>query len=94
MRTVWDLVGLAFFLVVAVWIGLVLLVSPERKPIVACAPVYFTFGLAQRLVTAGEGPQLLVTHEHQPRTASDRATLACLAYIDRYVRAAPPDEPR
>lgn len=94
MRTVWDLVGLAFFLVVAVWIGFVLLVSPERKPIVACAPVHYTFGLAQRLLTAGEGPQLVVNHEQRPRAAGDRATLACLAYIDRYVRAAPADEPR
>lgn len=88
MRTVWDLVGLAFFMVVAVWIALVLLVSSDRKPIVACAPVHYTFGLAQRLLTAGEGPEVLVNHENKPRTMSDRATLACVAYIDRYVRAA------
>lgn len=89
MRTVWDLVGLAVFLLLCVWIGFVLLVSPDRKPIVACAPVHYTFGLAQRLLTAGEGPELLVVDRTIERPVSDRATLACLAYIDRYVRAAP-----
>lgn len=94
MRTVWDLVGLAFFVLVAIWIALVMLVTPERKPIVACAPVHYTFGLAQRLLTAGEGPELVVTHQNRQRSASDRATLACVAYIDRYVRAEPREESR
>lgn len=87
MRTVVDLIGLAVFMVVALWIALVMLASPERRPVIACAPVHYALGLAQRLVAAGAGAQRL--HERSTdRSVPDRAALACVSYIDRYERAA------
>lgn len=87
MRTVWDLMGLALFTLFAVWVVLVLLVTPDRKPVVACAPLHYSFSVGQRVISAGTGPDWPARPEPGRRDFADRATLACLAYVDRYVGA-------
>ena len=88
MRTVWDLLGLALFTLFAVWVALILLVTPDRKPVVACAPLHYSFSVGQRIVSAGAGREFPLAAERSQRDFADRATLACLAYVDRYVGVA------
>lgn len=94
MRTVWDLLGLALFTLFAVWVALILLVTPDRKPVVACAPLHYSFTVGQRMVSAGTGTDFPPRAEPRTRDFADRATLACLAYIDRYVGVARRTESR
>lgn len=85
MRTVWDLLGLALFTLFAVWVALILLVTPDRKPVVACAPLHYSFTVGQRVVSAGTGTDFPARPESGARDFADQATLLCLAYVDRYV---------
>jgi hypothetical protein len=88
VRTVWDIIGLTIFVAAALWLGLIALVGPDRKPVVACAPLHYTFGVIHRALRASDGAELLVPREAGLRSAGDRATLACVAFVDRYVHAA------
>lgn len=88
MRTVSDLLGLALFTLLVTWVVLILLVTPDRKPVIACAPLHYSFTTGQRLVDAGiDVAPPAHTGRPEPDVA-DRATLACLAYIDRYMGTA------
>lgn len=87
MRTVCDLLGLVLFTLFAVWAALILLVTPDRKPVVACAPLHYTAAMGQRVVAAGIAADFPVRSAAPGGDFADRATLACLAYMDRYMGA-------
>ncbi len=87
MRTVCDLLGLALFTLFAVWVALILLVTPDRKPVVACAPLHYSVAVGQRVVGAGVVSEFPARSNAGTGDFADRATLACLAYVDRYVGA-------
>jgi len=94
VRTVWDLVGLALFTLFAVWVMLIMLVTPDRKPLVACAPLHYSFTVGQRAISAGTGENFPVRSGPGAPDFADRATLACLAYVDRYMGASRRADPR
>lgn len=85
MRTVRELLGLVLFTLFAVWVALILLVTPDRKPVVTCAPLHYSFTVGQRVVSAGAGADLHFRAGPGGRDYADQATLACIAYVDRYV---------
>lgn len=85
MRTVCDLLGLALFTMFAVWVALILLVTPDRKPVVTCAPLHYSVAVGQRVVSAGVGTDFPARSAATAGDFADRATLACLAYVDRYM---------
>lgn len=88
MRTVCDLLGLTLFTLFAIWVALILLVTPDRKPVVTCAPLHYSVAVGQRIVSAGVDSSAPARSAFSAGDYADRATLACLAYVDRYMGAA------
>jgi hypothetical protein len=86
VRTVWDILGLTVFIAAALWLGLIALVAPDRKPVVACSPVHHALGVMQRVVSATDGSERTMPGNDGMRNAGDRVTLACVAFVDRFVR--------
>jgi hypothetical protein len=81
-----EFVAAGAFLAFVTWGGVIAVVPDDRKPVVACAPVYYTAGAAHRLWVAGSQTRLDVAQDKEPRPVHDVATLACLKFADRFNR--------
>jgi preprotein translocase subunit YajC len=68
--------------IVVLWIAMYWFAEPDRKPVVACAPLYYTIGVGERVVKAGGVDVAGAKKMTWPQVT----TLACIKAVDRFVR--------
>ena len=96
MKAFGEAVGLLLAVVVIAWGTLVWYTEPQRKPVVACRPVYWfssgvqtTSAAAVASTASGSAPSLSqapqVSDDATGRAmpVADRVALACLRFTDR-----------
>lgn len=88
MRTVGEFVAWAMVIGLVGWAALFFAVDAERRPMIACAPVYYTVGVLHRAWAAATDRSVTVKKDKdgERRPVQDSATLSCLEFVDRFNR--------
>jgi hypothetical protein len=86
MRTVGEFVAWGVVIALVGWCVLFLAADRERRPVIACAPAYYTVGAIHRAWAAATDRSMTTKSDGQQRPVQDSATLACLEFVDRFNR--------